>query len=127
MKKITLLLNLVEEKKQMDIVNELFTKTKTMDFAIKRLATEGRKFAEAERDYKIALRQEVLKLRESGVAVGIIDKIIYGVPEIADLRFTRDVAETLYKTAYEYLNTLKLEIRVIQSQVEKEWGHDSSK
>jgi hypothetical protein len=111
----------------MDIVNELFTKTKTMDFAIKRLATEGRKLAEAERDYKIALRQEVLKLRDAGVAVGIIDKIVYGVPTIADLRFERDVAETLYKTAMEYLNTLKLEIRVIQGQVEKEWGHDSSK
>ncbi len=111
----------------MDLVNELFRKTKTMDAAIKRLANEGQRYAEAERDYKIALRQEVLKLRESGVAVGIIDKIAYGVPNIANLRFTRDVAEVLYKTALEYLNTLKLEIRVIQSQVEKEWGHDSSK
>jgi hypothetical protein len=109
----------------MDLVNELFRKTKTMDAAIKRLANEGRSYAKAERDYKIALHQEVLKLREQGVAVGIIDKIVYGVPTIADLRFNRDVAETLYKTAYEYLNTLKLEIRVLQSQVEKEWSHAS--
>ncbi len=108
----------------MDLVNDLFRKTKMMDAAIKRLANEGQKLAESERNYKIALRQEVLKLRELGMAVGIIDKIVYGVPTIADLRFNRDVAETLYKTALEYLNTLKLEIRVIQSQVEKEWGHD---
>ncbi len=111
----------------MDLINELFRKLKTLDAAIKRLSNEGQRYAEAERQYKIALRQEVLKLREQGVAVGIIDKIVYGVPEIADLRFSRDVAESLYKTAMEYLNTLKLEIRVIQGQVEKEWGHDSSK
>ncbi len=110
----------------MDLVNDLFRKTKMMDAAIKRLANEGQKLAESERNYKIALRQEVLKLRESGLAVGIIDKIVYGVPDIADLRFNRDVAETLYKTALEYLNTLKLEIRVIQSQVDKEWSHSDT-
>ena len=110
----------------MDLVNDLFRKTKMMDAAIKRLANEGQKLAESERNYKIALRQEVLKLRELGMAVGIIDKIVYGVPDIADLRFNRDVAETLYKTALEYLNTLKLEIRVIQSQVDKEWSHSDT-
>lgn len=107
----------------MDLVNDLFRKVKTMDAAIKRLANEGQKLAEAEREYKIALRQEVLKLRDMGVAVGVIDKIVYGVPEIANLRFSRDVAESMYKTAYEYLNTLKLEIRVLQSQIEKEWSN----
>ena len=110
----------------MDLVNDLFRKTKMMDAAIKRLANEGQKLAESERNYKIALRQEVLKLRELGMAVGIIDKIVYGVPTIADLRFNRDVAETLYRTALEYLNTLKLEIRVIQSQVDKEWSHSDT-
>ncbi len=110
----------------MDLVNDLFRKTKMMDAAIKRLANEGQKLAESERNYKIALRQEVLKLRDLGMAVGIIDKIVYGVPDIADLRFNRDVAETLYRTALEYLNTLKLEIRVIQSQVDKEWSHSDT-
>jgi hypothetical protein len=108
----------------MDLVNELFTKTKMLTPAIKRLAEEGERFASCERNYKIALRQEALRLREGEMAIGMIDKVIYGIPEIANLRFERDVAESLYKTALEYLNTLKLEIRVLQSQLDKEWSHE---
>lgn len=110
----------------MDLVNELFSKTKMLNPAIKRLAEEGEKYASKERDYKIALRQNALKLREGEMAIGMIDKVVYGIPEVANLRFERDVAESLYKTALEYLNTLKLEIRVIQSQLDKEWSHDKS-
>jgi hypothetical protein len=108
----------------MDLVNELFSKTKMLTPAIKRLAEEGERYAAAERDYKIKLRQEALRLREGEMAIGMIDKTVYGIPEVANLRFERDVAESLYKTALEYLNTLKLEIRVIQTQLEKEWTHD---
>lgn len=110
----------------MDLVNELFNKTKMLTPAIKRLAEEGRQLAVKERDYKIALRQNALKLRESEMAIGMIDKTVYGIPEVANLRFERDVADTLYKVALEYLNTLKLEIRVLQSQLDKEWTHDQS-
>lgn len=108
----------------MDLVNELFNKTKMLTPAIKRLAEEGESYAAKERDYKIMLRQWALKLRESDMAIGMIDKVVYGIPEVANLRFERDVAESLYKTALEYLNTLKLEIRVIQTQLDKEWAHD---
>jgi hypothetical protein len=107
----------------MDLVNQLMTKTKMLEPAIRRLANEGQAYAAAERDYKILLRQEALKLRQADMAIGMIDKTVYGIPEVANMRFERDVRETLYKTALEYLNTLKLEIRVLQSQIEKEWSH----
>jgi hypothetical protein len=110
----------------MDLVNELFNKTKMLSPAIKRLAEEGKQLATKERDYKITLRQHALKLRETDMAIGMIDKTVYGIPEVANLRFERDVADTLYKVALEYLNTLKLEIRVLQSQLDKEWSHDQS-
>ena len=107
----------------MNLVQELFNKTSMLTPTIKRLANEGERLAKAERDYKIKLRQEALKLRADGMAIGMIDKTIYGIPEIANLRFERDLADTLYKTALEYLNTLKLEIRVLQNQVDKEWNN----
>ena len=55
--------------------------------------------ANKEKDYKICLRQEALKLRsENNMPVSLINQIIYGVPEVAEKRFERDVAETMYNT-----------------------------
>lgn len=106
----------------MDLVNELMRKTNLLNPAIKRLADEGKKYAESERDYKISLRQHSLQLRAEDTPVGIIDKIVYGIPDVANLRFERDVAYAQYRTAEEYINTLKIEIRVLENQVSREWG-----
>ena len=108
----------------MDLINELFSKTEKLSPAISRLKKHGIELAEAEKDYKIALRQEALKLRnEQNMPVTLIHQTIYGLPQVADYRLKRDIAEVMYKTAQEYINTLKLEIRIIQNQVDKEWGN----
>lgn len=100
-------------------------KTKLLTPAIQRLDKTGVEYAEAERNYKLALRKHSLELRAVDMAVGMIDKTVYGIPEVADLRFERDVAYAHYRTAQEYINTLKIEIRVIENQIEREWGHES--
>ena len=106
----------------MDLVLELQKKLKELEVSIKELRKSGTSLAQAEKDYKIALRLEILKLRDEGVAVGIIDKICYGIPTIADLRFKRDVADTIYKANLEAINGLKLQIRILQGQIDKEFG-----
>ena len=79
-------------------------------------------FATAERDYKKKLREEALKLKADGMAVTLIDKVVYGVPEVAELRFKRDVCEAVYQANQESINVLKLNIRIIESQLNREWG-----
>lgn len=107
----------------MDLVNELFRLQDELTASIKQLANNGKKLAEAERDYKITLRTEALKLRaEKNMPVTLIAQIIYGVPEVAKLRFERDIAETIYNTNQEHINTTKLKIRVLESQVQREWN-----
>ena len=54
--------------------------------------------------------------------VTLIAQIIYGVPEVAELRFKRDVAETIYQTNLEHINKTKLLIRIIDNQIAREWG-----
>lgn len=108
----------------MDLVNDINTLSNKLTNSIKLLANYGRELAEAERDYKITLRQEALKLRsEKGMPVTLISQIIFGVPEVADKRFKRDVAETMYKTAQENINSLKLQIRLLDAQLQREWGN----
>lgn len=106
----------------MDLLNELQQKIKELDMSIKSLRTSGSAYAEAERDYKVLLRQEVLKLRDEGTAIGVIDKICYGIPSVAKARFHRDVCETIYKANLEEINSIKLQMRIIENQIQREYG-----
>ena len=105
-----------------DLYSELQRKTQQLDYSVKELRKSGSDYAAAERDYKIALRTECLRLRDSGMAIGLIDKTCYGIPEIAELRFRRDCAEAVYKANMEAINTLKLEMRLIESQIQREYS-----
>ena len=105
----------------MDLYTELKTKQKELDMSIKQLRHTGTEYAEAERNYKVCLRQQALKLRDEGMAIGMIDKTCYGIPEVAEKRFTRDVAKAVYQANQEAINSIKLQIRVIEGQLNREW------
>ena len=90
--------------------------------SIKKLRTNGAKLAEAERDYKITLRQEALKLRAGDMPATLINNIIYGVDEVAGKRFTRDVAQANYDANKEHINVTKLKLRILEAQLSREWG-----
>lgn len=109
----------------MDLYSELQTKTAQLELSVKELRKNGTAYAQAEKDYKILLRQECLKLRDAGMAIGMIDKTCYGIPAVAEARFKRDVAETIYKANQEAINSIKLEMRLIEGQLQREWGVSS--
>lgn len=107
----------------MELHEELRQKTIDLDNCIRSLRKNGTEYAEAERTYKVLLRQECLKLRDDGMAIGLIDKICYGIPSVADARFKRDVAETIYKANLEAINSIKLQMRLLENQISREWGN----
>ena len=100
---------------------KLEQKLRELDTSVRMVRTSGTRYAEAERDYKIILRTEALKLRDSGMAIGMIDKTCYGIPAVAEARFKRDVAEVVYKANLESINAIKLELRIIEGQIDREW------
>lgn len=105
-----------------DLITEIQQKQKELSMAIRSLRKTGQARAEAERDYKILLRQEALKLRDSGMAIGMIDKTIYGIPSVAAARFQRDCAESVYQANLESINATKLMLRLLDAQLSREWG-----
>lgn len=108
----------------MDLYNELQRLLNDLNISIKKLRETGTDFADAERDYKITLRQEALKLRaEKGMPVTLIQQVVYGVPEVAEKRFKRDVKEAVYQANQEAINSIKLQIRVIEGQLNREWNN----
>ena len=105
-----------------DLMIELETKTKQLEVAVKSLRNTGRAYAQAEHDYKILLATECLKLKDDGMAIGMIDKCCYGIPSVAKARFDRDVAESIYKANMESINSIKLQLRLLESQISREWN-----
>ena len=108
----------------MDLITELNLKTKQLDKAILDLRQNGTAYAEAEKDYKVLLRTECLKLRDEGMAIGMIDKTCFGIPSVAEARYKRDVCEAIYKANQEAINSIKLQMRLIGEQISREWVND---
>jgi len=104
-----------------DLWSEIQSKTKQLDYSVKELRKSGTAYAEAERAYKVKLRETALRLRSQDMAVGMISMTVYGVPEVAELRFKRDCCEAVYKANIEAINAIKLEIRIINEQLGREW------
>lgn len=108
-----------------DLINELQNLIKQLSNSLKQLRTNGIKLAEAEKEYKIAVNKKALELRSQDVPVTLINQVIYGYSDIAQLRFLRDSAEVVYRANQEAINTLKLQIRIIESQVQREWNNEN--
>jgi hypothetical protein len=85
------------------------------------LGVRGKAYAQAERDYKVALARKMMEEREKGTPVTIISDICKGDSEIARLRFERDCSEVVYKSAIEAIQSIKLQIRILDAQIEREF------
>ena len=105
-----------------ELIQELQSKTRQLEASIKLLRQNGTAYAQAERDYKILLRQECLKLRDEGMAIGMINMTAYGIPSVAEARFKRDVCEATYKANQEAIQSIKLQMRLIEGQIQRDWG-----
>lgn len=106
----------------MDLWQEILQKRRDLDYCIKQLRANGTAYAEAERAYKVRLRAECLALRNEGMPVTLIQLTVYGVPEVADLRFERDKAEATWKANSEAIQSVKLQLRLLESQLQREYG-----
>lgn len=106
-----------------DLSASLQSLSEELTQSIRLLRKNGTAYAQAEKDYKILLRQECLKLRDEGMAIGMIDKTCYGIPSVAEARFQRDVAEAVYKANQEHINAVKLRMRLIEGQISREWSN----
>ena len=109
-----------------ELIQEIGTKSAMLDTAVKQLGVRGKAYAQAERDYKIALAKRIMEERAKGTPVTIISDICRGDSEIARLRFERDCAEVVYKSAQEAIQSIKLQIRILDAQVSREWNSGGS-
>lgn len=100
-----------------DIIQKLNTCILAIQKGNVELKSLGLKKAKAEREYKIALQKEMLKLKTDGYKVTIIPDMARGNEIVANLRFNRDVAESTYYCCRDGIKYLETEIDILRSQL----------
>lgn len=105
-----------------DLVGEMSKLRNELADAVSDLWTRGKVKANAEREYRVALAKMLLIYRDAGLPVTIIGDVCRGEPKIAQLKFERDLSETEYFCCIELVNSIKLQIRIMESQISREWG-----
>lgn len=107
----------------MDIQDELQNTIMMADASLKTLKSTSRQFVEAEKEYKTLLRLECLKLKEEGMAIGMIDKTCYGLDNVAAARAKAHLAEMTYEANKEAMQWYKLKARLLDNQIQREWNN----
>lgn len=95
------------------LTKAIWNTSQKIDKNINKLTSMARKYAESEKQYRLELAKEIIKLRTEGVQATLIPDIARG--NIADLKFDRDLAETEYKTYKQMLQSLQVELSGYQS------------
>jgi hypothetical protein len=96
-----------------EIIQEMRTVKTRMDNVIKEVYKQAKAKDKAERDYRIALAQEILKLKANGIQATLIPDIARG--NTAELKFARDSAKSLYDSARDSMETLRTEASLLQT------------
>lgn len=106
----------------MDLQNEIAYKSKLLYESVKELKKTGSEYAKAYTEYRVALAKELVKLKDEGYAITLAGDIARGKPEIAKLKFEEISKEAVYKANQETINVLKLQIKIIENQLGREWS-----
>lgn len=81
--------------------------------ASKAVFTIGQDKADAEKEYRIALMQEILILKEAKMPATLISDVARG--KVADQLFNRDSSEVQFKAALASMDALKSSLSAYQS------------
>lgn len=108
----------------MDLYELLQSKINELDATIKNIGQTSKEYALAYTYYRVELAKELVRLKDEGMAVTLAYDVARGKREIAKLKFNEICKEAIYKANLESINSIKLEIRIIQNQIDKEYGND---
>lgn len=106
----------------MELYNTLMQKSRELDISIKSLRKTGEEYAQAYTDYRVELAKELIKLKDEGYAITLAGDIARGKPTIAKLKFAEITKEAIYLANKESINAIKLQIKLLDNQISREWS-----
>lgn len=106
-----------------ELINYINELMRSLPEAIKLMGKYGREYARADVEYRKAKATQTAILKNKGTPVTLIKDLIYEDDDLSHKLEMRDQAEALWKTSQEHINALKIEIKVIQGQIDREWAN----
>ncbi len=103
-----------------DAINDLAVLLKELTVATDALTVKGKDLAMKDSKYRVALQQALLQGRAEGLPVTILRDVCLGTEKVANARLQRDIAQSQYDATKERINTLKLHIRMLDGQIERD-------
>lgn len=107
----------MEEIQKMQELNTYLTT------ALAEYKKRGTDYAKAYKNYRVLLSQELLKLKAEGMPVTICNDLARGKKEVAEAKEQEIITECLYKSCQEAILTYKLQIKILQNQIDKEYNY----
>lgn len=98
---------------------------RVVELALKEAKKRGKHMVDMEREYYTAKAIESLEMLDEGYANTFIQTVIKGRPGVADAMARYHEAEVLYKNAVEAVNVMKLKLRVLEAEMEREWSQEA--
>ena len=104
----------------MDLLMQMKQLNNLLTSALGEFKKRGQDYARAYSNYRKLVAQELLRLKAEGMPVTIAYDIARGKEEVAQAKEKEIITECLYKSCQEAINTYKLQIKILQEQINKE-------
>ncbi|NLC26150.1 MAG: hypothetical protein GX777_05980 [Fastidiosipila sp.] len=103
-----------------DDIRELQYLLQELDKAIAELDSRGQALAKAEYAYRTMMSKALLSGRAEGYPATLLLDICRGLDSVGNARLDRDVKKAMYDTTRERINIIKLQARMIDSQLSRD-------
>ena len=103
-------------------LNDLQRLINELNVSVRALRTTGQEYAKAYSDYRELLSKELLKCRDEGIPATMCSDIARGRSHVAKAKFNEICKEAIYKANQESINALKIQIKILNEQLGREWS-----
>lgn len=107
----------------MDILQQMTELTSKLDKALHSLPKYARAYAESTKNYRVLLAETILRLKDDGMPATIVQQVARGNQQVANAKVQELVDEAMYKATQEAINIYKLNLKLLQSQYEREYDN----
>ena len=107
----------MEELQKLEELNNLLTS------ALSEYKKRGQDYAKAYKNYRVKVAQKLLQLKAEGMPVTISYDIARGDEEVVEAKEQEIITECLYKSCQEAVNVFKLQIKILQAQIDNDYGN----
>ena len=106
-----------------DLMEEMKRMKDELHRSMKLLRQNGETLAKKEHDYQVIKAQTWRILKADGWTSTDLNATIKGQPSVSEAMFERDNARVMYEANQEHINVVKLELRVLENQIAREWSN----